>query len=69
MKKNKRFFIYILLLFSTVIIGQKNHKYKFVEINKKEAFDGGYIQRDFEYTRVYHNNGIVEEVGLLPGKK
>lgn len=68
MKKNNRFFIFILL-FSTGMIGQKNHKYKFVEINKKEAFDGGYIQRDFEYTRVYHNNSIVEEVELLPGKK
>lgn len=67
MKKYGFNLLCLLFLFTIGINAQEKQAFKFIEINKKQAWDGGYVQRDFEYTRVYHENNIIEEIGILPG--
>ena len=65
MKKNKQVFVFFFILFSIGIIAQNKQTFKFIEINKKPSWDGGYTQRDYEYTRIIYKDSIFEEVGLF----
>ena len=67
MNRHRQILIYLLSLFSMGIQAQEKQIFKFIEINKKQVWDGGYLQRDFEYTRIYHQKNIIEEIGILPG--
>jgi hypothetical protein len=61
MKKYRLSFIYVLFLFSLGTVAQEKQTFKFIEINKKLAWDGGYIQRDFEAQAFICGRSITPE--------